>query len=86
METIEERYEVVSDGRESSVFDHREKRDLFPTKSGNRDYQCEMARPEDVEHIARCLNLWQQVHGDYRQHDSRVGSPVNGGSSLTQPL
>ena len=34
------RFTVVTDGDEASVFDHQREQDLFPTKSGNRDYQC----------------------------------------------
>ena len=63
---LKQRYEAVTDGNENSVFDHEKKYDLFPTKSGNRDYQSKKCRKEDAAHIANCLNFWQTVHGDQR--------------------
>ena len=51
-----ERYTVVSDLPEYSVYDHVKKRDLFPTKSGNRDYKCVRCYQEDAQMIAQALN------------------------------
>lgn len=60
------RFVVVTDGDENTVFDNKKERDLFPTKSGNRDYQCKTCRPWTAKHIAAALNLWQELHGNKR--------------------
>jgi len=50
------RYEVVSDLPEWTVWDNLQKRDLFPTKSGNRDQSCRLCGSEDALLIATALN------------------------------
>ena len=51
-----DRYSVVSDLPEYSVYDHVKKRDLFPTKSGNRDHKSTRCFEEDAQMIAQALN------------------------------
>ena len=50
------RYLVVSDLPEYSVFDTKTNRDLFPTKSGNRDYACRSCSRRDADMITNALN------------------------------
>jgi hypothetical protein len=52
-----ERYVVTTDLPEFTVHDLVEKRDLFPTKSGNRDYSCSRCYEKDATLIAMALNL-----------------------------
>ena len=52
------RFEAVSDLPEWTVFDHVEKRDLFPTKSGNRQYACKMCHEDVALLIAEALNAY----------------------------
>ena len=59
---LQPRYIAVTDGDENSVFDTKKERDLYPTKSGNRDYQCKTCREWDAKHIAKALNLWEEMH------------------------
>ena len=59
-----QRYSVVSDGFEYTVWDNEKKCDLFPTKSGNRDYSCKQC-PESIAHqIATALNLASGIGGE----------------------
>ena len=51
------RYEIVSDCDEYSVWDNNEKRDLFPTKSTNRNYACKWGCDKTTaKKIADALN------------------------------
>lgn len=52
------RFEAVSDLPEWTVFDHVEKRDLFPTKSGNRDYAGMRCERHIAALIADALNFY----------------------------
>lgn len=52
------RYSVASDGSENTVYDHEDNRDLFPTKSGNRDYQCRKCDAQTAEEIALAMNVY----------------------------
>jgi hypothetical protein len=52
------RYSVASDGSENTVYDHEDDRDLFPTKSGNRDYQCRKCDAQTAEEIALAMNVY----------------------------
>lgn len=51
-----DRYTVASDLPEYTVYDHVKKRDMFPTKSGNRDHKSTRCFEEDAELIAKALN------------------------------
>jgi len=50
------RYTVATDYPEHTVYDRVKKRDLFPTRSGNRGYQCLRCYQEDAVLIAQALN------------------------------
>jgi hypothetical protein len=56
-----ERFIVVTDLPEYSVFDRLKERDLFPTKSGNRDYQCTACTEETARAIALAMNVHHQT-------------------------
>ena len=53
---MDEQYKVVSDFPEYVVWDSKYYRDLFTTKSGNRDYACRQCTRNDAELIADALN------------------------------
>jgi len=53
-----ERFIVVSDLPEYTVFDTKEQRDLYPTKSGNRDYACKECDSATAGIIAAALNCY----------------------------
>ena len=52
------RFEAVSDLPEWTVYDHVEQRDLFPTKSGNRQYACQTCDEHIALLIAEALNAY----------------------------
>ena len=52
------RFSVAHDGAESTVYDEQDGRDLFPTKSGNRDYQCRICDEQTAAEIALALNVY----------------------------
>jgi len=55
---VRPRFVVVSDLPEWSVWDTETKRDLFPTKSGNRDYACKQCDSVTAAMIAESLNFY----------------------------
>lgn len=52
------RFVVVSDLPEWTVWDQERKCDLFPTKSGNRDYACRRCSEHTAHLIADALNAY----------------------------
>jgi hypothetical protein len=52
------RFSVAHDGAENTVYDEQAGRDLFPTKSGNRDYQCRTCDEQTAAEIALALNVY----------------------------
>jgi hypothetical protein len=50
------RFVVVSDLPEWTVWDQERQCDLFPTKSGNRDYACRRCDEDTAHMIADALN------------------------------
>jgi len=65
-----QRFTTVSDGSEYSVYDAEAKRDLFPTKSGNRDYQCKRCERETADQIALALNVYHLTMRENACYDS----------------
>ncbi len=55
----EQRYKIVSDGNEYTVWDKEKQIDLFPTKGGNRDYACTGCNKETAKLITRALNYME---------------------------
>lgn len=66
------RYSVASDGSENTVYDHEDDRDLFPTKSGNRDYQCRKCDERTAEEIALAMNVYDLTMRE--NHFYEIGS------------
>lgn len=56
------RFQVVSDLPEWTVWDNEKKRDLFPTRSGNRSYSCKICNEDTVLLIANALNYYFENH------------------------
>jgi hypothetical protein len=52
------RFVVVSDLPEWTVWDQERQRDLFPTKSGNRDNACRRCGEDTAHLIADALNAY----------------------------
>jgi len=68
------RFEAVSDLPEWTVYDHVEQRDLFPTKSGNRQYACQTCDEHIALLIAEALNAY--IANAPADHFSRLGNMV----------
>jgi len=58
----EKRFQVVSDLPEWTVWDNEKKRDLFPTRSGNRSYSCKICNEDTALLIANALNYYFENH------------------------
>ncbi len=56
--TCSPRFVVVSDLPEWTVWDQERQCDLFPTKSGNRDYACRRCGEDTAHMIADALNAY----------------------------
>lgn len=54
------RFKVVSDLPEYTVWDNERQIDLFPTKSGNRDFACKRCEQYTASIIADALNFYFQ--------------------------
>ena len=67
------RFEAVSDLPEWTVWDNQEKRDLFPTKSGNRQYACKMCHENIALLIADALNAYLANDQDHRRQKPQEG-------------
>jgi len=52
------RFVVVSDLPEYTVYDREQQLDMFPTKSGNRDYACRGCDSARANMIADALNFY----------------------------
>jgi len=52
------RFKVVSDGNEFTVWDTQEERDLFPTRSGNRNFACKQCPEHIAGLIAEAMNAY----------------------------
>lgn len=55
------RFKTVSDNDEYSVWDTQKEKDLFPTKSGNRDYTCKKCTKETADAITYALNYMEKI-------------------------
>jgi len=54
---MDNRYSIVSDGNEYTVYDSKIGSDLFPTSTGNRYYACKLGCSEETAiKIAKALN------------------------------
>ena len=59
---MSDRYEIVSDLPEWTVHDNRTHIDLFPTRSGNRNYACKFGCTEQgAKFIANALNSQSEL-------------------------
>lgn len=79
-----QRYVVTTDYPEHTVYDQVQKRDLFPTKSGNRDYKCVRCYREDAAMIAQALNSMEsQRIADESADEKPDGQAENAPVDLT---